>query len=85
MGHITLYKYFLIVFAFCLTINSLGLIFKEKISVLKPLGDMFLNLMFVVLVPLIFLTIVTSIGKMDNPKRLGKIISRIIKLCIYIC
>lgn len=52
----------------------IGLIFKEKACVLSPLGDIFLNLMFVVIVPLIFLTITSSIIKMENPKRLGKII-----------
>lgn len=55
-----------------------GLIFKEKASILSPFGDIFINLMFVVIVPLIFLTISTSIIKMDSPKRFGKIITRII-------
>ena len=56
----------------------IGIIFKEKATVLSPFGDIFINLMFVVIVPLIFLTITTAIIKMDNPKRLGKIMSRII-------
>ena len=56
----------------------IGIIFKEKASVLSPFGDIFINLMFVVIVPLIFLTISTAIIKMENPKRLGKIFSRII-------
>lgn len=55
-----------------------GLIFGEKASVLSPLGDIFINLMFVVIVPLIFLTITTAIIKMKSPKRLGKIMSRIV-------
>lgn len=55
-----------------------GLIFKEKACVLSPLGDIFLNLMFVVIVPLIFLTITSSIIKMENPKRLGKIMITIL-------
>lgn len=55
-----------------------GLIFKEKAAIVKPLGDIFINLMFVVIVPLIFLTITTSIIKMKSPKRLGKIMSRIV-------
>lgn len=55
-----------------------GLIFKEKTCVLSPLGDIFLNLMFVIIVPLIFLTITSSIIKMENPKRLGKIIITIL-------
>lgn len=56
----------------------IGLIFKEKCTFLKPLGDIFINLMFVVIVPLVFLTISSSIIKMDNPKRLGKIMIVII-------
>ncbi len=55
-----------------------GLVFGEKASVLSPLGDIFINLMFVVIVPLIFLTITTAIIKMESPKRLGKIMSRIV-------
>lgn len=56
----------------------IGLIFKEKACVLSSLGDIFLNLMFVVIVPLIFLTITSSIIKMENPKRLGKIMITIL-------
>ena len=51
-----------------------GIIFQEKATVVKPLGDIFLNLLLVIVVPLIFLTITTSIAKMESPKRLGKII-----------
>lgn len=52
----------------------LGLIFKEKVKVLKPLGDLYMNLMFVIIVPLIFLTITVSIAKIKEPKRLGKVL-----------
>ena len=55
-----------------------GLIFKEKTAVLQPFGDLFLNLLLVIVVPLVFLTITTSIGKMETPKRVGKILSTII-------
>lgn len=56
----------------------IGLIFKENAKLLSPLGDLFLNLMLISIVPLIFLTITTSISKMSTPKRLGKIITTII-------
>lgn len=56
----------------------LGLILGEEATILKPLGDIFINLMFVVIVPLIFTTITTAIIKMESPKRLGKIMSRIV-------
>ena len=55
-----------------------GILFQEKATKLQPLGDIFLNLLFVIIVPLIFLTITTSIAKMENPKRLGKIMITII-------
>ena len=50
-----------------------GLIFKEDSMVVKPLGDLFLNLMFVIIVPLVFLTIALAVAKVKHPKRLGKI------------
>ncbi len=51
----------------------IGLIFKEKANVLSPLGDIFINMLLVVVVPLIFLSITVSISKIKSPKRLGKI------------
>lgn len=50
-----------------------GLLFKEVGVMVKPLGDIFINLLLVVIVPLIFLTITTSVSRMSSPKRLGKI------------
>ena len=55
-----------------------GLIFKEKASVLSPFGDLFINLLLVIIVPLIFLTLTTSIGKMKQPGRIGKIL-----ICVF--
>lgn len=50
-----------------------GLIFGKDAAVVKPLGDLFLNLMFVIITPLIFLTITLAVAKVEHPKRLGKI------------
>ena len=60
----------------------IGLIFKEKASILSPFGDLFLNLLLVIIIPLIFLTVTTSIGKMKHPKRIGKILTTIIGVFI---
>ncbi len=60
-----------------------GIVFQEKATVLSPLGDLFLNLLLVVIVPLIFLTITTSIAKMKQPKRIGKIILSIIGVFVF--
>lgn len=59
-----------------------GVIWKEKATVLSPFGDIFLNLMFVIIVPLVFLTITTSIARIKQPRRLGKIMGSIILIII---
>lgn len=60
-----------------------GIIFQEKATILSPLGDLFLNLLLVIIVPLIFLTITTSIAKMKQPKRLGNIMIAIISVFLF--
>lgn len=60
-----------------------GVVWGEGASVLSPLGDVFLNLLLVIIVPLIFLTISTSISNMKQPKRLGKIIITIFGVFIF--
>ena len=72
------YKSIIILLAAIIIGAIIGIAFKEKAAVLSPFGDIFLNLMFIVIVPLIFLSITTSITKMKQPKRLGKIMITII-------
>ncbi len=72
------YKATLILLGAIIIGGIIGAIFKEDALVLKPLGDIFINSLFIVIVPLIFLTITAGIIKMGNPKRLGKIMGRII-------
>jgi len=72
------YKSTIILLASIIIGGIVGLVFGEKATILSPFGDIFINLMFVVIVPLVFLTITTAIVKMESPKRLGKIMSRIV-------
>lgn len=59
----------------CVIVGAVsGLIFKEKANIVKPFGDLFLNLLLVIIVPLIFFTITSSISKMKEKKRLSKIL-----------
>ena len=76
------YKSIIILLAAIIIGAIIGIAFGEKAAVLSPLGDIFLNLMFIVIVPLIFLSITTSITKMKQPKRLGKIMVTIIAMFI---
>ena len=72
------YKSTIILLVAIIVGSIVGVIFKEKATILSPLGDLFLNLLLVIIVPLIFLNITTAISKMKQPKRLGKIIGSII-------
>lgn len=69
------YKQTLILLASIIIGAIAGIIWGEKISVLSPFGDLFLNLLLITIIPLIFLTISTSIAKISHPKRIGKILS----------
>jgi Na+/H+-dicarboxylate symporter len=55
-----------------------GLTFGEKTAVVKPFGDLFLNLMFMIIVPLVFFSIASAISNMNGMKRLGKIMGSIL-------
>lgn len=72
------YKQTLILVAAIIIGAIAGVVWGEKAAVLSPLGDIFINLMFVIIVPLIFLTISTSISKISQPKRVGKILGTIV-------
>lgn len=56
----------------------LGAVLGESATVLKPFGQIFLNLMFTVVVPLVFTSVVSAVGSMVNLKRLGKILGNML-------
>ena len=60
-----------------------GVIFGPKAAVVKPFGDLFLNLMFVIIVPLVFFSIASAIANMKSMKRLGKIMVSIIAVFLF--
>jgi Na+/H+-dicarboxylate symporter len=51
----------------------LGSIYGRDAIVFKPFGDIFLNLLFTIIIPLVFFSISSAIAGMPNMKRLGKI------------
>lgn len=77
------YKQSIILIGSLIIGTIVGLIFKEKSTILEPLGTLFINMLLVVVVPLIFLSITTSIGKIDKPKRVGKILRSIIIAFVF--
>ncbi len=68
------YKFSIILLGAIIIGSIIGIQFGEKATVLKPFGDLFINGMFMVVVPLVFVTISSSIAGMNDMKRLGKIL-----------
>lgn len=51
----------------------IGIIFGEDASVIKPFGTIFINMLYTIVVPLVFFTISSSISSIRSFKKLGKI------------
>ncbi|MGL5365624.1 MAG: cation:dicarboxylate symporter family transporter [Plesiomonas shigelloides] len=56
-------------FTLCLLVGIVlggagGLLFGEKALLVKPVGDLFLNLLFMVIVPLVFFSVSSWIAEM---------------------
>ncbi|MGL6064694.1 MAG: dicarboxylate/amino acid:cation symporter [Fusobacteriaceae bacterium] len=62
-----------------ITIGSIiGIVMGPRAMMFKPLGNLFINGMFMIVVPLVFLTISSSISAMNDMKRLGKILKSLL-------
>ena len=68
------YREPLILIAFVIVGAVLGLTLGEKAAVLYPIGQIWLNLLFVLLVPLIFFSIAGSIAGIADTRRVGKLL-----------
>ena len=58
-----------------ITIGSLvGMFLPDLVIYLKPIGDIFLNLLFVAVIPLLFFAISSAIANIESNGKLGKIL-----------
>lgn len=62
--------------------SGIGMAMQSSAVVLKPLGDIFINLLFTIVVPLVFFTISSAVAQMTDMKRLGKIMGWMIVIFI---
>ena len=58
--------------------SFLGIIYQKNAIAFKPFGDIFLNLLFTAIVPLVFFSISSAVAGMTNIRRLGKIMAAMI-------
>lgn len=54
--------------------SLIGIFFPDVVTYLKPLGDIFLNLLFVSVVPLVYFAVANSIANVEQSGKFGKII-----------
>ena len=54
--------------------SVLGLVFGKQVEVIKPLGDIFLNLLFTAVVPLIFFAIASAIANIEKSEKIGRLL-----------
>lgn len=62
--------------------GALGILAPDIASKLQPLGQIFLNLLFMIIVPLVGVSVMSSIASMTDLKRLGRIIAIIFVVSI---
>ena len=62
--------------------SLLGIVLKKEAVHFKPFGDVFLNLLFTAIVPLVFFSIASAVASMSNVRRLGKILSSMLLVFI---
>ncbi len=49
-----------------------GLIFGKQVEIIKPVGDIFLNLLFTAVIPLVFFAIASAIANLSTSNKLNK-------------
>lgn len=52
-----------------------GIVLGTRAEILKPIGDIFLNLLFVAVIPLVFFAISSAIANLHGSQKLGRIMS----------
>ncbi len=55
--------------------SLLGIGLKKEAALFKPFGDVFLNLLFTAIIPLVFFSISSAVAGMSDGRRLGKILA----------
>lgn len=77
-GFLKNYSSILLLLGGILAGSILGLVFGKGVEVIKPLGDIFLNLLFTAIIPLVFFTIASSIASLEKTEKLGKLFGIVI-------
>lgn len=55
--------------------SVVGLVFGKKVEILKPIGDIFLNLLFTAVIPLVFFAIASAIANLKPSDKLSRMMT----------
>ncbi|WP_162063453.1 dicarboxylate/amino acid:cation symporter [Vibrio taketomensis] len=61
---------------------TLGIVSPELALKVKPIGQIFLNLLFMIIVPLVGISVMSSIAEMTDLKKLGKLLGLVLIVSI---
>lgn len=75
-------KFSLILLGSMLLGGVIGAIWGKGATVLTPIANIFLNLLYCLVVPMIFVSLISSISKMENLRKLGKLL--LIMLIVFV-
>ena len=77
MNKIKKYSFVISMFLALILATIVGIFASDKfVTTIAPLGDIFVNLMFTLVVPLVFFTISSSIANMNKKSKLSKILTK---------
>ncbi|MFA6940494.1 MAG: dicarboxylate/amino acid:cation symporter [Clostridiaceae bacterium] len=76
------YKMTLILLLSIIIGGVIGAVLGPKAKVLEPFGQIYLNLMFTIIVPLVFFSVTSAIANMSGMNRLGKIMINIVVIFV---
>ncbi|MGE7271097.1 dicarboxylate/amino acid:cation symporter [Brevibacillus panacihumi] len=67
----------------CIALGAIiGIMMGKDAEALKPFGDIFINMMFTIVVPLVFVNISSAVANIVDLKRLGKILG--VMLAVFV-
>ncbi len=72
------YRFMVILLGAIILGSIIGMCMGRDAMVFKPFGDIFINLMFTIVVPLVFITISSSVASMSDIHRLGSIMKSLL-------
>jgi Na+/H+-dicarboxylate symporter len=76
------YRFSMILLGSMLLGGIVGAFWGPGAKALTPIADIFLNLLYCCVVPMIFVSLVSSISKMENLKKLGKLLATMMAVFI---